>query len=157
MSDEYEFYQGLVLRQLVTESELSLILRPFVREGRINAFVLNGKYGVFIKHSAKRMSPWRFTFNLDQASDLLDLEARLMQSFVVFVCGDDGVVTLNVATLHQIVSFQESEHAWVRIERKPRSQYGVAGNRADLQNKVPNGTAPIHEAILEAVRGRQVS
>jgi hypothetical protein len=157
MSDEYEFYQGLVLRHLVTESEISLILRPFVREGRINAFVINGKYGVFIKHSAKRMSPWRFTFNLDQASDLLDLETKLLQSFVVFVCGDDGLVTLNVAVLHQIVSFQESEHAWVRIDRKPRSQYSVAGNRAELPSKIPNGTVAIHDALLVAVRGGQVS
>jgi hypothetical protein len=157
MSDEYEFYQGLVLRQLVTESELSLILRPFVREGRINAFVINGKIGVFIKHSAKRMSPWRFTFNLDQAADLLDLETKLVQSFVVFVCGDDGLVTLNVAILHHIVSFQESEHAWVRIERKPRSQYSVAGNREVLSQKIPNGTAPIHETIVQAVRNSRAS
>ena len=46
MSDEYEFYQGLVLRQLIVGSGLSLIVRPFVREGRINAFVINGKFGV---------------------------------------------------------------------------------------------------------------
>ena len=53
MSNEYEFYQGLVLRKLVVETEISLMLRPFVREGRINAFVVNAKYGIFIKHSAK--------------------------------------------------------------------------------------------------------
>jgi len=157
MFDEYEFYQGLVLRQLVTESELSLILRPFVREGRINAYVINGKIGVFIKHSAKRMSPWRFTFNLDQVSDLLDLEAKSLQSFVVFVCGDDGLVTLNVAVLYQIVSFQESERAWVRIERKPRSQYSVAGNKEEISQKVPTGTAPIHETLLQAVKNWRTS
>jgi hypothetical protein len=155
MSDEYEFYQGVVLRQLVVHSELSIILRPFVRGGRINAFVINGKIGVFIKHSSKRMSPWRFTFNLDQVSDLLDLEAVCFDSFVVFVCGDDGLVTLDVASLHQIVSFQDTEHAWIRVDRPPRSQYNVSGNRAALPSKVANGTSPIHDVILSKVRDRR--
>src|SRR5437016_1677422 len=132
MSDEYEFYQGVVLRRLITESDVSLIFRPFLREGRINAFVINGKVGVFIKHSAARMPPWKFTFNIEQAADLLDLETQMHRTFVAFVCNDDGILTLDVGVLHEIVSFQTTEHAWVRIDRKPRTQYGVAGNRAEL-------------------------
>jgi hypothetical protein len=154
MSDEYEFYQGVVLRQLIVGSDISLTLTPFLREGRVNAFVVNGRVGVFIKHSAKRMPPWRFTFNIDQASDLLNLETRLIHSFAVFVCGDDGLVTLSMASLHDIVSFQDSEHAWVRIERKPRSQYSVSGNRAELLYKVPTGTSAIHDVIVGMVRER---
>jgi len=103
------------------------------------------------------MSPWRYSFNIEQAADLLDLEARLPKSFIVFVCGDDGLVTLDLATLHSIVSFQESEHAWVRIERKPRSQYGVAGNRAELDHKVASGTSQIYEAIVTNLRERRAS
>ena len=156
MSDEYEFYQGLVLRHLVVNSELSLFLRPFVREGRINAFAINGRVGIFMKHSAKRLSPWRFTFTIEQAADLLDLESKLPESFAVFVCGDDGLVTIDIANLHGIVSFQETEHAWVRIERSPRSQYAVAGNRAQLPYKVANGTAQIHQ-LLYPTRNRAAS
>jgi hypothetical protein len=157
MSNEYEFYQGVVLRRLVVETELSLMLRPFVNEGRINAFVVNGKYGVFIKHSGKRLSPWRFTFNIEQAADLLDLEAKYFESFVVFVCGDDGLVTLDVGSVHQIVSFQESENAWVRIDRSRHSQYGVSGNRAELDRKIANGVWPVHERISRNLRERVAS
>lgn len=152
MADEYEFYQGVVLRQLVVSSDYSVFFRPFVREGRINAFVVNSRIGVFVKHSTKRMSPWRFTFSIDQAADLLDLEAKYPDSFVVFVCEDDGIVTLDVGRLHEIVSFQESEHAWVRIERAPRAWYGVSGNRSELPNKIPNGIAVIHETIKMRLR-----
>jgi hypothetical protein len=157
MSDEYEYYQGLVLRSLIVESQSSLMIRPFVKEGRINAFVVNGKVGIFVKHSAKRLSPWRFSFNLDQAADLLDLESRYFDTFAVFVCGDDGIVSLDVGGLHQIVSFQDSEHAWVRIDRKPRSQYAVSGNRSDMPNKIANGITQIHDKLLERLRERQVS
>jgi len=157
MSDEYEFYQGVVLRQLVVNALASIVITPFVREGRINAFVVNGRIGVFVKHSSKRMSPWRFSFNLEQVSDLLDLEAACHDTFVVFVCGDDGVVTLDVAALHQAVTFDDSEHAWLRIDRPPRSQYAVSGNRSELPNKIARGTGAIHDAIINRLRERQAS
>lgn len=154
MPDEYEFYQGAVLRQLVVESVTSIIITPFVREGRINAFVINGKIGVFVKHSTKRMSPWRFTFTLDQISDMLDLEAACRDTFTAFVCGDDGIVVLDVGNLHGAMTFDDSEHAWLRIDRPPRSQYAVAGNRAELPNRIARGTSSIHEAIQRRLRER---
>lgn len=154
MLDDYEFYQGVVLRQLSIESETSTSFRPFLREGRINAFVVNGRVGVYMKHSSKRMSPWRFSFNIDQASDLLDLEQKYPDSFVVFVCGTDGLVTLSFADLHTIVSFQESENAWVSIARPPRAQYEVAGNRGELKYKVIRGIGIIPETLKARVRER---
>jgi hypothetical protein len=49
MLDDYEFYQGVVLRQLAVENDYSISFRPFVREGRINAFVVNGRVGVYAR------------------------------------------------------------------------------------------------------------
>jgi hypothetical protein len=152
MIDDYELYQGIVLRNIIVSADLSIIIRPFVKEGRISAFVINARIGVFIKHSSARMSPWRFTFTLDQVSDLLDLEAKFFDSFVVFVCGTDGLVTLDVASLHRIVTFDGAEKAWVAIDRKPRSQYGVWGNRAELPNKIASGTTSIRDAIRSRAR-----
>jgi hypothetical protein len=147
MLDEYEFYQGVVIRQLIVESDYSLTIRPNIREGRINSFVVNGRIGVYVKHSSKRMTPWRFTFTIEQAADLLDLEAKYPESFVVLVCETDGLVTLNCIQLHEIVSFQETENAWVRVERPPRAQYDVGGNKADMPNKLPKGLGPVIEAL----------
>jgi hypothetical protein len=154
MLDEYEFYQGVVLRQLAVENSYSMSFRPFVRGGRINAFVVNGRIGVYVKHSSKRMSPWRFSFNIDQAADLLDLEQKFPDSFAVFVCGDDGLVTLSFADLHTIVSFQESENAWVSASRPPRTQYELAGNRGELKYKVARGISLILETLKMRVRER---
>ena len=154
MLDEYEFYQGAVLRQLIVESEFSLMIRPYVREGRISAFVVNSRVGVYIKHSSKRMSPWRFTFTIEQAADLLDLEAKFPESFVVLICESDGLVTLDCIQLHQIVSFQESENAWVRVERPPRLQYDIGGNKSDLGSKVSRGLGPVLEALKPRARER---
>ncbi len=154
MLDEYEFYQGVVIRQLILESDYSLMIRPFVREGRISAFIVNGRVGIYIKHSSKRMSPWRFTFTIEQAADLLDLETRFPESFIVLVCETDGIVTLDCHQLHDIVSFQESENAWLRVERPPRTQYDLGGNKGDLGGKVPRGLGPILEALKPRTRER---
>ena len=84
MFDDYEFYQGVVLRNIIVGAGLSIFVRPFVREGRISAFVINSRIGVFVKHSAKLMPPWRFTFTLDQIADLLDLEAKFFKLVCCF-------------------------------------------------------------------------
>ena len=116
----------------------------------MNAYVLNDSIGLFIKHSSKRLPPWSFTFHLEQVADLLDLEIAHTKSYVAFVCGMDGLVALDVATLHQLVTFEVSESAWIRIHRKPRSMYSVAGNRAELPTKIARGASTILEAISGA-------
>jgi hypothetical protein len=150
MLDEYEFYQGAVLRQLVVGSNLSISFRPFVRAGRIGAFVINGIVGLYVKHSSKRMSPWRFSFTIDQAADLLDLEAKFVDSFVVFVCETDGLVTISVADLHEIVDFQQTANAWVSISRPPRAQYSISGNKGELDKKKSRGV----QLVLDAMQAR---
>jgi hypothetical protein len=150
MFDDYELYHGVVLRQIVIGAPYGARIKPFEREGRINAYAINGRIGLFIKHSSKRITPWPFTFHLDQVSDLLDLEATYPQTFIAFVCGTDGLVVLDVATLHQLVSFQESETAWIRVSRKPRSMYSVAGNNAELPNKVARGTGILLDAVQKS-------
>jgi hypothetical protein len=157
MLDEYEFYQGAVLRQLIVNGDYSLSFRPFVREGRIAAFVMNGRIGIYVKHSSKRMSPWRFTFTIEQAADLLDLEAKYPDSFVVFVCEADGLVTLSFADLHTIVDFQQSNNGWVSISRPPRAQYAIAGNKGELSRKVSRGVGDILDTMQVRVREKYAS
>lgn len=147
MLDDYELYQGVVLRQIVVESHAAVQVTPFERAGRVNAYILGEKIGLFIKHSSKRMSPWSFTFHIDQIGDLLDLEIAYPVSFCAFVCGIDGVVTLDIGTLHQLVTFENSDAAWLRISRKPRTMYSVGGNRGDLPQKVARGCGLILSAI----------
>jgi hypothetical protein len=149
-----EFYQGVVLRQIVVNTDMFVTLQPFEKDGRINTFVVNGKIGIFIKHSAKRMSPWGFSFTLDQVAELLDLTAAFPDTFVVFVCNDDGIVTLNVSNFYEIVDLQQTDKAWVRIERPRRAQYAVSGNKAELSFKVPNGVFQVFETLREQAKAR---
>jgi hypothetical protein len=152
--DDYERYQGLVLRNIVVSAGAPVALAPFGNQGRVNAFVVNSKIGIFVKHSSKRMSPWRFTFHIDQVADLLDLQGAHRVSFVAFVCGSDGLVSVDVETVQTIVDFADTEQAWVTIRRSPRSMYDICGNREELPGKVARGCGSIISAIMSDVRRR---
>jgi len=119
--------------------------------------VMNGRVGIYVKHSSKRMSPWRFTFTIEQAADLLDLEAKYLDSFLVFVCETDGLVALPFAELHSLVDFSQSDNAWVSISRPPRAQYHLAGNRGELNRKVSRGIGTILDATLVSFRNKHAS
>lgn len=148
MSDEYELYHGVALRQIVVSADSSVRIESFPTGGRVNAFVLNETIGLFLKHSSKRLSPWQFTFQIDQLECLRTLEASCRQSYVVFVCGMDGMLTMAFNDLHGLLSFEESEQAWIRIERKPRSQYNVCGNQREHPRKIATGTALLNAALV---------
>ncbi len=72
----------------------------------------------------------------------------------IFVCGTDGLVTLSFADLHTIVSFQESENAWVSVSRPPRAQYELSGNRGELEYKVVRGISLIHDTLKTRAKER---
>lgn len=146
MFDAYELYQGVALRELVALAASPVLISPFRRVGRVTAFIIDERIGMLVKHSTKRLSPWQFTFHAEHAKDLRSLE-KAYSSYVTFVCGFDGLVTIDVKMLRQIVSFDNTEQAWVRIDRKPRSLYGLVGNRSELPYKIPRGMQPIHTAL----------
>jgi hypothetical protein len=147
MSRDFEAFHGIVLRSIIVSVGCSVAVEPFNRHGRLDAYVFDSKVGVFVKYSTKRMTPWPFTFHIDQVSELLDLEIEHPNAFVVFACGVDGLVAIEMATLHELVDFKQTEQAWVRIERRPRMLYSLSGNRGELANKVPRGIARVVEAI----------
>jgi hypothetical protein len=147
MFDEYERYQGLVLREIVIHTIKGVHIAPFQRSGRQRAFILNDQVAIFVKHSSKRLSPWQFTFHHEQLADLFELEAACDKLFLIFVCGPDGLATITMKEFRQIATFMDTEQAGIRIERKPRSMYGLSGNRGELQNKVQRGISIVGSAL----------
>jgi hypothetical protein len=60
--------------------------------GRVNSFVINGKVAIYLKHSERRLSPWGFTFTMDQIEELVTLKNKYRQLFIGLICWRDGVV-----------------------------------------------------------------
>ena len=147
MFDDYELFQGAVLRQLIVDADCPIAARPFVDEGRISAFVLNERVGIFLKHSSKRMPPWGFTLRATEVEKVLQHLEKQFATYMLFICGRDGVAALDMSMLRSIIDFEETDSAWIRVERKRRSMYGVSGNRGALPHKVSRGADPIFESL----------
>jgi len=85
MIKEFEFYHGAVLANLLHESGQDIIIETFPSESNAS-YVVNKNIGLFIKHSTKRMSPWRFSFMQEHQDEILRMKNKLGEVFLLLVC-----------------------------------------------------------------------
>ncbi len=147
MIAEYKFYHGVVLAELVNLIERAVSINELHEEGRLSSYVIDEKLGLQIKHSSNRLTPWQFTFTKQNLLQLLTLQTQYKQVFIVFVCHDDGMVTLTLEEASAIMSAGESQQAWIRIERRRNEWYTVSGGASELPNKRPQGVQPIVQVL----------
>ena len=142
MIHEFEKYHGVALRQLLIEAGASGVsIRVEDSRGRLNSFVVNDKVGLHIKHSAKRMPPWQFTFDDENCQEIAHLSEHAVQIWIALVCGPDGVVCLTRDEFLTINAENCEATAFVRIDRDKRAMYRVRGSEGALSSAKPRGFA----------------
>ena len=125
---DFERYHGIVLRALITELPTGAHLKAEDAHGVVNSFVINEKVGLYIKHSAKRLSPWVFSFTGDHIAELDLLFDHTEQSFVCLVCEYDGFLTLSMEELKQLMDTKGSDLSLsIHVKRRKRHMYAVGG------------------------------
>ena len=84
MINEFKQYHGSVFAELIDESIVPITLfRPDLSNNAI--YILNAKIGLYVKHSTKRISPWRFTFHSEHLDELWKLDESVEKLFLVLV------------------------------------------------------------------------
>jgi hypothetical protein len=151
MISEYKFYHGVVLAELVNLRAGHLTINELTEEGRLSSYVLDNSIGLQIKHSTNRLHPWQFTFTKANLVQLLALQQSYSIVFIVLVCHRDGMVSLTLQEVTEILAPGESEQAWIRVDRRKNQLYTVSGGVAELAGKRPQGVQKIVHA-LEASR-----
>lgn len=150
MIPEVERYQGVVLRELLLGCPRPVSIGVANVSGRVDSFSLEGA-AFQVKHSAKRLSPWRFTYVLENTAELEALAQTFETVWVFLVCGEDGVVGLSLDEMRSILEPGEKGAAWIRVSRGRNSMYRVGGARGELARAKPRGV----ETFLEiALRGK---
>jgi len=147
MTSDYKLYQGAVFAELLDEVDQSLSIRAVREEGRLGAYIIDARVGLYIKHSAVRMSPWQFTFSKANALALMELRRQAPKVFIVFVCWLDGMLCTTLDELTEILGAGVSEQAWVRIDRGKKKWYSVSGAAGDLAYKKPQGLSLLTDAL----------
>ncbi|MEA2757415.1 MAG: hypothetical protein QOH65_28 [Methylobacteriaceae bacterium] len=147
MIADYKFYHGVVLAELVNVKIGSLSIDELSEDGRLSSYILSGRVGLQIKHSTNRLHPWQFTFTKANISQLLALKQNYKSVFIVLVCCDDGMVTLTLDEVIEILATGQSEQAWIRVDRRRHEWYSVTGGAAELRGKRPQGVHAIIQAL----------
>lgn len=147
MIQHSERYHGVALRELIVKSPEELRIMRAWTNGRIHSYIVNSNIGLHIKHSAKRVAPWQFTFTSQQADELLQLQRRVDSIWIVLVCGFDGMVSLSDNELLNLHGEEEFGPGWIRVDRDRRSQYRVFGPAGQLNGAKSNGVTEILEDV----------
>lgn len=143
MTAEYERYHGIVLRELIVKSPAPLLIEARDEAGRVNSFCLNGQTGLHIKHSAKRLAPWQFTFNEDSLAEIEGLIDNHTSFWLALVCGLDGVVSLTAEEFRELTNVGEDISKFIRVDRDRNTMYRVFGNAGKLQTAKARGVNSI--------------
>ena len=143
MIPEFERYHGVALRSIIVEAPGPIVIEKRDESGRVNSYILNGRIGVHIKHSAKRLPPWSFSFSIEQLREFVALKRQAESVWLLLVCGLDGIVTLSLEEFVSITGSRPGGVASLRVDRGRREMYRIYGNEAELAKAKPRGIAPV--------------
>jgi len=152
MIAEYKFYHGAALVEIIDAKPGPLSIDELNENGRLSSYILNGKVGIQIKHSANRLHPWQFTFTKSNMAQLLSLRKAYPTVFVILVCHTDGMVTLTLEEIIEILVAGASDQAWIRVDRKKNESYSVSGGASELTGKRPQGVQKVIQALEASSR-----
>lgn len=135
MIKKFEFYHGAFLTRLIHSSGNPVAILPFPTSSNAS-YILNNSTGIYIKHSLKRLTPWRFTMKKEHWVEILQMKSRLHEIFLVLVCGDDGIVALDSSELEKILDKPHKFVEWISVARNRRKEYVIKGSGGELDYKV---------------------
>ncbi|MEX5219436.1 MAG: hypothetical protein NW701_16525 [Nitrospira sp.] len=135
MLKEFKFFHGVVFADLIHATGSKLTIRSYSSTSN-SSYVINENFGLYIKYSSKRMSPWRYSFKREHQDEIAKMRQDFGQVYVIFVCNDDGYVALNFSQLKTILNDQHDDVEWVSVSRNRREMYLVNGSDGKLPFKV---------------------
>lgn len=144
---ELDRFHGVVLRQLLVAIGRPVVIGTVDEAGRVDCYRV-GSAAIQIKHSGKRLSPWRFTFLREHLDELRTLANSLSPVWSLLVCGSDGVVGVSLVELESILEWDATGSSWVRVSRGRNEMYRVAGGRAELPRAKRRGVEEFVSAAL---------
>ncbi|TBA92350.1 hypothetical protein ELH50_22625 [Rhizobium ruizarguesonis] len=147
MIPEYKFYQGVVLSELVDAAPAPIKISEVIDGGRLGSYVVNEKVGMQIKHSSARLSPWSFTLKENHLAQLHKMRTTLEAVFLVLVCGEIGMLALDMTEVTEICGATADNQYWLRVDKRPRGMFGVHGSLGTLRQKKSDGLETVVGAL----------
>ena len=154
--DVFEFYHGSALTKLLNYGE-RLVIKTFPSDSNATFSIgLAGKkdekeqVAIYIKYSKKRMTPWVFTFKKKHQEELQVINDLHKKTFLVLVCGHDGVICIEYSKLKSILDENYGIAEWVKVHRYRREHYQFSGSDGKLSHKMSRKVFPLD--IIKALK-----
>lgn len=150
MIPESDLYHGAALARLCRgKTDLALSIKQ--HKGMRACYVVDENVALYLKYSTKRLSPWPFTFSVENQSEVVGLNREFKAVFVALICGFDGIVCLDFDEYQRSLNQDHEPGEWIRISRKVREKYTVTGS--DLARAFKVGDNEFPSKILDFDRG----
>ena len=115
MINEFKSYHGSVFAELIDESTIPIkLFRPDL--GNNSYYILNDHVALYVKHSTKRLTPWRFTFHTNHVEDMKTLFSKHEHVFLVLVCGRDCIAVVERSEIERVLPVDSPSLAWVSVQ-----------------------------------------
>ena len=100
------------------------------------------EFGLFIKYSKKRNSPWRYSFMEDHQVAIDLMKEAYGEVFIAFINKDDGVACVNYELLKQLLDDNHEAIEWVAVRSGLNKQYSLSGKDGKLDKKISRSDFP---------------
>ena len=135
MINEFKAYHGSAFAELIDESTVPITLfRPDLSNNAV--YILNNSIGLFIKHSTKRISPWRFSFQADHVKNVLKLTQKFDYTFMVLIFGRYSIAVLNSQEIEDLLPLNSPVTSWVSVNSSHNTMLTVEGSSGRLKRKI---------------------
>ena len=135
MINEFKSYHGSAFAELIDESLVPIkLFRPNLLNN--SYYVLDENIGFYVKHSTKRMTPWRFTFLTDHVLELEKIMERHEFCFLVLICGRDSIAVIEKAEILKLLPFASPALSWVSVQTSHNTSLTIEGSSGSLKRKL---------------------
>jgi hypothetical protein len=135
MINEFKSYHGSVFAELIDESTIPIkLFRPDL--GNNSFYILNDHVALYVKHSTKRLTPWRFTFHTNHVEDMKTLFSKHEHVFLVLVCGRDCIAVVERSEIERVLPIDSPSLAWVSVQTSHNTSLTVEGSNGSLKRKL---------------------
>ena len=134
MINEFKAYHGSAFAELIDESAVPITLfRPDLSNNAI--YLLNDTIGLYLKHSVKRISPWRFTFHREHIEEMAELLSDFEHVYLVLICGRDSIAVIDSEEIEALLPIATPEASWVSVQTGHNTMLTVEGSAGKLKRK----------------------
>jgi len=148
MIKEFETFHGAVFARLIHKTTVPLTFESFPTPDNAS-YVINGKTGIYIKYSSKRLSPWTFSFQKRHQDEMLEMRRKFGEVYLLLLCNNDGIVSLSSDDVKKILNDTHDPVEWIRVARSAGKMYKVTGSDGDLPYKI--GRSDFPQSVLNSL------